>query len=186
MAWRYDEAKIERQRAERERRDLEEMDNSPEAAGLCYFFGGTAGILKIGYTRSIWARINRLKSNCGPYKMGLLAVAPGGSTRERHYHRKFGQYAVGGEWFDRVPEIDAEIFDAPVFYIEREYGEWPDAGWMPRHVALGFIVASIAEYRASVDRNPEGEKPQALSAQHESAAPKADAHPSPSPSNHGA
>lgn len=126
MAWRYDEAKIERQRAERERRDLEEMDNSPEAAGLCYFFGGTAGIIKIGYTRSIWARINRLKSNCGPYRMGLLAVAPGGSARERHYHRRFDQHAVGGEWFNRVPEIDAEIAALVArFGLPDKFGQMP-------------------------------------------------------------
>lgn len=32
--------------------------------------------------------------------------------------------------------------------IAREYGTWPDAGWMPDHEALGFIVEGIAAYRA--------------------------------------
>lgn len=32
--------------------------------------------------------------------------------------------------------------------IEREYGKWPDAGWMARHEALGFIVEGIEAYRA--------------------------------------
>ena len=109
MAWRYDEAKIERQRAERERRHLEEMDNAPECEGWCYFFGGDAEIVKIGFSCNINQRINRLKSNCGPYRMGLLAKARGGRSRERYYHRLFAQFSEGEEWFTRVPEIDAEI-----------------------------------------------------------------------------
>lgn len=33
--------------------------------------------------------------------------------------------------------------------IEREYGEGTlDAGWMPQHIALGFICDSVEEYRA--------------------------------------
>ena len=109
MAWRYDEEKIERQRAERERRHIEEMDNAPAEDGVCYFFGGDASIVKIGHTRNLWQRINRLKCDCGPYSMDLLATAPGGAARERYYHRIFAEYAIGNEWFERSSPIESEI-----------------------------------------------------------------------------
>lgn len=62
---------------------------------------------------------------------------------QRFYFR-----ARGDGWQFHVAPTDALIFDADTFYIDRDYGDWPEAGWMPQHEALGFIVASIAEFRA--------------------------------------
>jgi Meiotically up-regulated gene 113 len=109
MAWRYDEAKIERRRLERERADEIEMDSMPESEGVCYFFGCEGVLVKIGYTRNLNQRINNLKGNTGPYRLRLLATARGGRTREMHYHRKFRAHSVGNEWFEFAPEIEAEI-----------------------------------------------------------------------------
>ena len=44
------------------------------------------------------------------------------------------------------------------------------------YIAAAFVW-DMTNIPASADRNPEGEKPEALSAQHESAVPKADAKP---------
>lgn len=56
--------------------------------------------------------------------------------------------ARGDSWQFHVAPTSDLIFDADVFYICRDYGEFPDAGWMPRHEALGFIVQAIGEFRA--------------------------------------
>jgi hypothetical protein len=45
---------------------------------------------------------------------------------------------------------EADWFTDRAFVIERDYGTWPDAGWMPQHEALGFMVEAIAAYRAAV------------------------------------
>ena len=60
--------------------------------------------------------------------------------------------ARGDEWQFYVADSDDLIFDAPDFYVERDYGSGFDAGWMPQHEAIGFIVNSIADYRATPDR----------------------------------
>lgn len=78
--------------------------------------------------------------------------AEGSVDGKRFYFR-----ARGGEWRFHVADDDDLIFDNPLFYIERDYGEGPyAAGWMPRHEALGFIVQSIAEYRAAQGGVTEG------------------------------
>jgi hypothetical protein len=56
--------------------------------------------------------------------------------------------ARGDEWQFHVAPTKELIFDAATFYIERDYGEGFDAGWMPNHEALGFIVEAISEFRA--------------------------------------
>ena len=56
--------------------------------------------------------------------------------------------ARGSRWTFTVAPTQAEMFDAPVYHLEQPYGEGPyDAGWMPRHEALGFITAAIERYR---------------------------------------
>lgn len=54
--------------------------------------------------------------------------------------------ARGAAWeFWVGPEAD--WFSDRSFSFEGDYGAWPDAGWMPRHEALGFIVEGINAYR---------------------------------------
>lgn len=55
--------------------------------------------------------------------------------------------ARGDEWKLWIGPAD-DWFTERAWSIEREYGKWPDAGWMPRHEALGFIVEGIEAYRA--------------------------------------
>lgn len=70
--------------------------------------------------------------------------AEGDVDGQRFYFR-----ARYDEWQFHVAPSDDAIFADPTFYIERDYGGGFDAGWMPKHEALGFIVASIAEYRSA-------------------------------------
>ena len=37
------------------------------------------------------------------------AVTTGGLWAERDYHKRFAQWWMRGEWFERCPEIEAEI-----------------------------------------------------------------------------
>ncbi|MBF5091959.1 hypothetical protein F1640_18565 [Novosphingobium sp. NBM11] len=69
--------------------------------------------------------------------------AEGDVDGHRFYFR-----ARGAAWQFHVARTDDEIFSNPVFYREEGYGEYPQAGWMPEHEAIGFIVDSIAQFRA--------------------------------------
>lgn len=69
--------------------------------------------------------------------------AEGDVDGHRFYFR-----ARGAAWQFHVARTDDEIFSDPVFYRDEEYGKYPAAGWMPEHEAIGFIIDSIAQFRA--------------------------------------
>ena len=74
----------------------------------CYFIGAEDGPVKIGYTTKLKSRLQSIQ-NGYPYKLRVLALARGGMFRERYYHRLFWERRLHGEWFERCPEIEAEI-----------------------------------------------------------------------------
>jgi hypothetical protein len=74
----------------------------------CYFIAADEGPIKIGHSVNVQSRLKTLQSSC-PLKLSVYAVAPGGEQRESAYHCQFGEYRLHGEWFERVPEIMAEI-----------------------------------------------------------------------------
>lgn len=87
------------------------LDGNAEiyGTGFCYFIGAVGmSLVKIGYAANVKARLNHMQVN-SPVELVLLAVAPGGAYRERAYHFQFGEHRVRGEWFERCPEIEAEI-----------------------------------------------------------------------------
>lgn len=43
--------------------------------------------------------------------------------------------------------IGGDPVSSPAWSIERDYGAWPDAGWMPLHEAYDFLIAGIGEWR---------------------------------------
>jgi len=85
----------------------EEADRSTDLA-TCYFIGGETGPVKIGYTLDVRARLSSIRSH-SPVPVGLLATRAGGRAREYAYHEQFAAHRLHGEWFERVPEIEAEI-----------------------------------------------------------------------------
>lgn len=57
--------------------------------------------------------------------------------------------ARGQHWQFHVADRPGLIFDKPLLYIDRLYSDQPyEAGWMPLHEAMGFIVEGIGIWRA--------------------------------------
>ena len=105
------EARLERQKRETRERLMREWREDIERYppdGFCYFAGGEDGPIKIGYSRSPRRRLSEVRRGCVE-KIALMAVANGGRCRERYYHTIFAAHRRDGEWFDRAPEILAEI-----------------------------------------------------------------------------
>ncbi len=85
-----------------------EMDAMPVRDGLCYFLAGTVGPIKIGHSKDLHRRMAEIALIVG-YPVTLLATANGSYFREAHYHKRFAAHRLHGEWFDRHPDILAEI-----------------------------------------------------------------------------
>jgi hypothetical protein len=81
----------------------------PPAGHIVYFVGGEAGPVKIGFTQQpMKARLVCIQ-NGSPVKLHVLATTPGFKQLERIYHKQFAAYRLHGEWFERSPELLAEI-----------------------------------------------------------------------------
>lgn len=75
---------------------------------VCYFIGGAEGPIKIGYSRDVNARLAKFQLG-SPVALDILAITPGGEAQEAIYHARFEAHRLHGEWFNRAPEIIAEI-----------------------------------------------------------------------------
>lgn len=104
------EARLEQQKRETRERTmrawLAEIETSLDP-GFCYFAAAEDGPIKIGSSRQPNRRVYDLRRDTPGLK--LLARATGGAERESYYHRLFEEHCVGGEWFERHPDILAEI-----------------------------------------------------------------------------
>jgi hypothetical protein len=81
----------------------------PPVGHIVYFVGGETGPVKIGWTQQpIKARLVCIQ-NGSPVKLHVLATAPAFRQQERMYHKQFAAYRLHGEWFERCPDIEAEI-----------------------------------------------------------------------------
>lgn len=81
----------------------------PEQVGrLVYFIAAEHGPIKIGSALTPETRLRELQT-ASPYALGILAIARGGYEQERRYHQMFAGRRLMGEWFERCPEIEAEI-----------------------------------------------------------------------------
>jgi hypothetical protein len=76
--------------------------------GEAYFCGAEGGPVKIGFSKDPEERLYRLQTS-HPERLHLWATAEGGEQAERDYHRQFADHRINGEWFQRCPEIEAEI-----------------------------------------------------------------------------
>jgi hypothetical protein len=77
--------------------------------GGVYFVGAEEGPVKIGFSRDFHRRLAALQA-ASPVELRLLAVIVDASpVIERNYHSRFGRHRLHGEWFERSPEIMAEI-----------------------------------------------------------------------------
>lgn len=76
--------------------------------GYAYFAGPAGGPIKIGFSMDPYQRLYRLQTD-HPERLYLWAEAPGGRRAEDRYQARFAKHWIGGEWFARCPEIEAEI-----------------------------------------------------------------------------
>lgn len=73
-----------------------------------YFMASKDGPIKIGRALFPEQRLKEVQLGY-PYPLELLATTPGGAGAERSYHQRFAAHRLNGEWFERCPEILAEI-----------------------------------------------------------------------------
>lgn len=105
------EARLEAQKAFYREKLMREWLADIEAhpgTGYCYFIGASEGPIKIGFSRDPARRLYQLRRET-PEDIRLLAKVSGGADRERYYHEVFAEHHRGGEWFERTPELLAEI-----------------------------------------------------------------------------
>lgn len=73
-----------------------------------YFIGAETGPIKIGIAVNPENRLKGLQTSHHE-KLAILATVSGDLDTEKAYHRRFKRYRIKGEWFERCPEIEAEI-----------------------------------------------------------------------------
>lgn len=76
---------------------------------MVYFVGGETGPIKIGFTQQPMKERLKCIQNGSPIKLHVLATLNATRINEKFYHRRFAQSRLHGEWFERTPEILAEI-----------------------------------------------------------------------------
>lgn len=98
--------------AERAMREYESKDATPQ---FVYFIGAESGPIKIGVATKPPQRLRELQTSHHE-RLSILATCEGDMEVEKAYHKRFADHRLSGEWFKRVPEIEAEIeklTDAP-------------------------------------------------------------------------
>lgn len=88
-------------------RQIRREEKKP-AKALVYFIAAQSGPIKIGMAANPKARLAGLQTSHHE-RLELLATCRGGANQERLYHYQFKEHRLKGEWFKRVPEIEAEI-----------------------------------------------------------------------------
>ncbi len=89
--------------AEQERKAVASRDRQK-----VYFIGAAAGPIKIGVSVSPQSRLSGLQTSHHE-RLSILATVAGDAEVERAYHTRFAAHRLSGEWFERCPEILAEI-----------------------------------------------------------------------------
>lgn len=75
---------------------------------LCYFIGSIDGPIKIGASARPDYRLRDIQA-ANAYPLTILALADGGFATETGLHKRFAAHRLQGEWFERHPDILAEI-----------------------------------------------------------------------------
>lgn len=82
---------------EEDRRWAWDQRRRREPARTVYYVRRADGLIKIGVTGNLKARIRHLRADHGPLE--LLATHDGGRKAEAAAHRRFAEHRVEGEWF---------------------------------------------------------------------------------------
>lgn len=73
-----------------------------------YFIGADEGPVKIGISADPKGRLATLNT-ASPVRLSILALCDGSADLECEYHSRFSGCRINGEWFERTPELLAEI-----------------------------------------------------------------------------
>jgi Meiotically up-regulated gene 113 len=85
----------------------------PEVPGI--YFVHAAGLIKIGLSKNIAARLEDLRTAC-PVDLTLLYfVHDGDRTQERRFHRRFAAHHSHREWFRYEGELRDWLMDRRVY-----------------------------------------------------------------------
>jgi len=87
---------------------IQEQRSSQSKKGTVYFAAAGPVAIKIGVASDPVRRIRELQRG-NHREIVLLATTKGGRLAERHYHQRFAAHQIRAEWFERCPEIEAEI-----------------------------------------------------------------------------
>ena len=79
----------------------------PDRATI-YFLGPTDGPIKIGWASRLQYRLRALEL-ANAFPLHVWATVEAEITLEREYHKRFAAHRLHGEWFERHPDILAEI-----------------------------------------------------------------------------
>ena len=72
------------------------------------YFLYSAGKIKIGTAEDFYKRLGAIKGACSS-EVYCVLLFPGGRVTERHYHKRFAQDRLHGEWFALSPELRSFI-----------------------------------------------------------------------------
>jgi hypothetical protein len=100
--------RIQRKLAERQVQAAMAEARKRAASNRVYFIASETGPIKIGKARSPKKRLRSLQTGYHE-KLSILAWCWGGEDVEKTYHKRFADRRLSGEWFERCPEIEAEI-----------------------------------------------------------------------------
>jgi len=80
----------------------------PPKIATIYFIGPFDGPIKIGYAKKLSLRLRNLRL-ASAFPLHVWATVEAEITLEREYHKRFAAHRLHGEWFERHPDILAEI-----------------------------------------------------------------------------
>ena len=72
------------------------------------YFVRAGNAVKIGRTTNMETRLRHIQAH-NHERVELAVLVEGGGWMERDYHARFRARRLHGEWFERCPEIEAEI-----------------------------------------------------------------------------
>lgn len=89
---------------------------------IYFIFDELSNAVKIGKTKDeeVYTRLSMLQVG-NPRELKLLGVVKGYTEEEKELHYKFREYAIRGEWFDYVAEIQLYLETNAIDYVRPKY-----------------------------------------------------------------
>lgn len=108
------------------RKAKEVWDASHDGPDL-YFIVSAGGPIKIGVSSDVEGRLRTLQT-AHPYKLEVACVIEGGWELEPHYHARFAEHRLHGEWFSPHQDITDEIERLCAQGLENASGRYSQPG----------------------------------------------------------